>query len=197
MKVGGDALAFLPQYSLPLHLVQLVVQQFEVVDQLSLVLVEPRIVYRHRHLVGKRREQALIVLRVSGRTVGHADHPDRVVAYSQRNTQVSTHRGMAIRLANASGVVEDVVGHDAAAFADDHPEEVRANRNRSEPVVEARVRGFKPLDCRNIHHVLGAVQQPDEAELRVREIEAIAERTVEDRRKLVDHGDLDRNRVQR
>jgi hypothetical protein len=104
---------------------------------------------------------------------------------------------MAIWLAHSARIVEDVVGHDAVAFSDDHSEEVGANRNHSEPVVEARVRGLKPLDGSNFHHLLRAVQQADESKLGFREIEAIAESAVEDRRELVEHGDLDRDGVQR
>src|ERR1019366_5902760 len=142
-------------------------------NQLLLMLMQHGVVDRDGDLVGECGQQTLVLGRVTLRLVPYADHPDYVVAHSERYSQKAPHDGMARWLARTRRVSLDIVGDVRAAFGDHDPEDVGTKRHAPEPLEELRIGRSKPLYRRVVHVDPTLVHEANEPRLRFRESQAI------------------------
>ncbi len=163
VELGRDPLALLAKHLFTFGQAQVAMQLFQLVDHLPLALVEPCILDRDRDLVRERGKQPLLVRGVVAGFVSDSDHTDHVLANLEGNTHEFAHRWVPARLADAVGIVEDVVGDLRAAVGDHDPEDAGPHRYQPEVFVEARIGGLEALDRGDVHLLL-AVDEADESE---------------------------------
>src|SRR5450755_4951645 len=173
------------------------VELLEPGNHLLLMLMQHGVVDRDGDLVGECGQQTLVLGPVTLLLVPYADHPDYVVAHSERYSEKAPHAGVARWLASTRRVTLDIVGDVRAAFGDHDPEDGGTKRHAPEPLKELRIGRSKPLYRDQVHVDPTLVHEANDPRRRFRESQAVRQRQVVDLRQDTQAGDLHRNRVQR